>query len=436
MLRSRHDREIFALALPALGTLAVDPLVTLADTAFVGQLGALPLAALGVSAAVFSVAFFLMNFLANATTPRVARLVAAGDLERAGHVLVSALATAALGSVLLVAVLQLFGGAILRAMGATETLLETALSYLRIRAWAIPGALLSLVGHGAFRGVQDAKTPLYVALALNGMNLALDPWMIFGLGWGIEGAAWATTLSQWFGGAVFVALLIARRSTFGLRWSVPSLRDLASFLRVGGGLTIRTLALLLTLTLATSVATRIGAASLAAHQVVLQVWFFSALVLDALAVSGIALVPKYKTSTDSAKARSVSNRLLSLGASGGLMLAAILFAIGPVIPSWFTSDPEVIAEIRSIWSLCVLVQPINALVFVWDGLFIGAEDIRYLALAMIASAAVASLALLLVRPLELGLRGVWGALFLLLCVRLVTMAWRYVAPTGPLTISK
>ncbi|MEJ2481952.1 MAG: MATE family efflux transporter [Gemmatimonadota bacterium] len=262
------DREILGLALPALGALAADPLVSIVDTVFVGRLGVVPLAALGINASIFSMAFVLFNFLAYGTTPMVARAMGRGDREAAGRVVVQALVVALLAGAVAVLSLQAFAGPIVSAMGAEGELKDATLSYLRIRAFAGPAVLLVTAGHGAFRGYHDTRTPLLVTLGLNLVNLLLDPLFIFGFGWGLEGAALATLIAQWVGALWFVDLLLRRRSEeLGIEARLPAMRELAPFLRVGGELVIRTFALIGTLTLATAIATRVGTLAVAAHQV-------------------------------------------------------------------------------------------------------------------------------------------------------------------------
>jgi len=181
---ARLDRDILRLAVPALGALAADPLVSMVDTVFVGRLGVVPLAALGVNTSIFAMSFIVFNFLAYGTTPMVARAVGRGDRTGAGDVVVQALLLAVVVGGVATLMLEALAGPIVALMGAGPDLREPALSYLRIRALAGPAVLLVTAGHGAFRGYQDMRTPLLVTLALNVVNLALDPLFIFGFGWG------------------------------------------------------------------------------------------------------------------------------------------------------------------------------------------------------------------------------------------------------------
>ena len=265
-----------------------------------------------------------------------------------------------------------------------------------------------------------------VIIVLNVINLIGDPILIFVLDWGLVGAAAATTFSQWTGALIFVWLLLGRRrEEFGIEIELPSPAELVPFLRIGGHLFIRTGALVGTMTMATAVAARVGVTAVAAHQVANQLWGFLALVVDALAVAAQALVSKHLGSGRPDEARSVSNRLLQLGIGAGVVLAVGVWLLRPYLPLVFSDDPETIRQVVDIFIFVALLQPLNGLVFVWDGVFMGAEDFLYLAVAMVISAAAAAGVLLAVLPMGWGLHGVWWGITTLMLVRILTLGWRY-----------
>lgn len=427
MLSSPHDRDILNLAVPALAGLAADPLVSLIDTAFVGQLGPLPLGALGVNASIFSMTFVLFNFLAYGTTPRVGRAVGDENMAEAGRVVVRALTLAVLVGLIALTALQILARPILLLMGAGAELMDPALTYLRIRALAGPAVLLITASHGAFRGYQDTRTPMFVTIGFNVINAGLDPILIFGLDWGLAGAATATAVAQWFGALTFLGLLLGtRRKQLGIQLQWPALRTLIPFLKVGRDLLLRTGALVGTMTLATAVAARVGVTAVAAHQVANQLWTFLALVVDALAVAAQALVSKYLGGDAADTARDVSDRLLQWGLVVGLTLGLGFFALRPVLPPFFTDDPATISALLGVYPFVVFLQPLNGLVFVGDGIYMGAERFAYLAKAMIGTAAAAALVLALVVPMGWGLAGVWWGITTLMLGRLVTLGVPYV----------
>lgn len=423
--RSRFDREIVRLALPALGTLATDPLVSLVDTAFVGRLGAVPLAALGVNVALFSFVFMTFNFVSYGTTPRIGRALGRGDRRAAGSIVAHAFVVAAVVGVAVTVAASVWARPLLTLMGVEGALTEPALAYLRIRALAGPALLWIMAAHGAFRGFLDTRTPFAVSLVVAGVNALLDPLLIFVAGWGVAGAAWATVVAQWTGAAIFAWLVVARRTAWQVPFAWPRWHDVAPFLRVGQALLVRTLALTTTMTAATAVATRVGIVEVAAHQIAAQLWMFLALVVDALAVAGQALVARYVGEGDARSARAVSDRLASMAVVLGAVLGVSLTAARPWLVGIFTVDAEVIRATSSVFAFVVLMQPLNALVFAWDGIFMGVEDFAFLARAMVVSAACAAGTWVLLAPFDLGLVGVWWALATLMVARAATMAWRY-----------
>ncbi len=197
--RKGLDARIFALAIPAVGALAADPLLSLADTAFVARLGPEALAALGINGAIFGFAFVVFNFLAYVTTPLVARAMGADDRPEAMAVISRALI---LGGVLGVAaslLLWILAPQLLDLMQTGAEVRSPAMAYLQIRAWAAPAVLVTLAAHGSFRGLADTRTPLVVALVVNVINIVLNPILIFGLGMGVAGSALASLVAQYLG---------------------------------------------------------------------------------------------------------------------------------------------------------------------------------------------------------------------------------------------
>ncbi len=427
--RRAHDRLILALGLPALGALAADPLVSLVDTAFVGRLGTSSLAALGIDAAIFGLAFFAFNFLAYGVTPLVAKAIGEGDTERAARVVANGLVAAVGLGVLVTVVLQVAAGPILDLMGASTDVASEALGYLRIRALAAPAVLIITLGHGAFRGHQDTRTPFVITLGFNVVNLVLDPLLIFGAGWGLNGAAVATLIAQWVGAGWFLVLI---RRRLGLRLGGVESGEMLGLLRVGRDVVIRTAALLATFTFATRVAATIGDAEVAAHQVGMQILIFLALSIDALAIAAQTLIARFVGEGRRSEAWDVSVRLLQLGAVVGAGFFVLLLLTRSTVPGWFTNEPEVLEAIESMWLILAVMQPLAALVYVWDGVVMGAAAFGYLAWAMVLSGVVAIVMLSFVLPFEWGLPGVWWSLGLLNIVRAGTLGWWHLRPASSL----
>ena len=314
---------------------------------------------------------------------------------------------------------------VLKAMQAGPDLLQPAGEYLRIRALAAPAVLLVMVGHGAFRGMQDTRTPLLVTVGLNLINVVGDPLLIFVAGWGLRGAAVATVVAQWTGAVWFLVLLNKRRQVLGLPVHVPQLSEFRRLAMVGSELIPRTAGLLAVFTVATAVAARAGTATVAAHQIAAQVWLFLALVLDSLAIAGQALVGRYLGAGEVGRARAASNRMLQWGFGLGAILGVVFWLLGPVLPRVFTEDAEIVALAAGVMPFVAVLQPIGALVFVWDGIFMGAGEFRFLMVSTLAAAAGASVVLILAAVQGWGLTGVWWGITTLIAGRFGLLALRY-----------
>jgi MATE family multidrug resistance protein len=357
----------------------------------------------------------------------VGKAVGNDDREEAGRVVMRALTLAVGTGVVALIALQALARPLLLLMGAGDELMAPALAYLRIRALAGPAVLLITASHGAFRGYQDTRTPMVVTLGFNVVNGGLDPLLIFVFDLGLAGAAAATAVGQWVGALTFVYLLLqARREELGIEVRWPELRTLVPFLKVGRDLFLRTASLVGTMTLATAMAARVGVTAVAAHQVAAQLWTFLALLVDALAVAAQALVSKHLGADDPETARAVANRLLQWGLAVGVVLGLGFWSLRPVLPGFFTDDPETIAALLDVYLFVVVLQPLNGLVFVGDGIYMGAEAFPYLAKAMIGTALAAAVVLLLVNPMGWGLTGVWWGIATLMAGRLLTLAGPYV----------
>ncbi len=421
--RSPFDQEILRLAIPALGALAADPLVSLVDTAFVGRLGTESLASLAVAAAVFGVAFSVFNFLQYGTTPLLARELGAGNAQGAGRIAVAAAGAAVVLGLAASVVLMAFGETLLRALGAGEELIAPAAAYLRIRATALPAVMLVIVGHGVYRGAQDTRTPFWIALGLNAVNLVLDPILIFGFGFGLHGAAWASAVAQWSGATAFVAMFHHQRADMAIVPARPSWLELRRLSRAGGALVLRTASLLVAFTASTAVAARLGAVPVAAHQVAMQLFIFLSLVLDAVAIAAQAMLGRAAGRGDPVLVRWQAERLVGLGTMAGLGLAALLLLALPWLPGLFSPDPSVRMALRSVYPQLAIIQVLGGAVFAWDGIVMGVTDFRWAMYATALPAAVVTALLAAIAAVQAPLAAVWWAIVVMLALRIVVLAW-------------
>jgi putative MATE family efflux protein len=417
-VRSKHDRAIFALALPALGALAAGPLYTLVDTAIVGHLGVRPLAALALAGTLLAAIVQLADFLSYGTTAQVARLHGAGKEVEAGGVMAQALWLAVLVGVLAGMVVLLGGGPLLAVLGRGAGVHGDAQLYIRIVAAGVPAQLIALAGEGCLRGVGDLRTPLRILVVANVVNAVLEVALVYGAHMGLTGSALGTLIAQLGMGIAFARHML-RAPADSRR---PQLERMRPLIRTGGHITVRTAALLGAFTLTSALAAHLGAAALGAHQVAFELFLFLALVLDAIAIAGQILVARLLGASQLQEAWEAALRMLLWSLVIGVVLGGLILAASGIGPHAFTGDRRVLSLSHPVWRLLALMQPPAAVVFALDGILIGAGDTRYLAGAM-----VISLAVFLPVSLTAGtVTGLWWALNLLILARLVTLIPRFV----------
>ena len=414
-------RAILGLAVPALGTLAAEPLYVLVDTAIVGHLGRSQLAALGAAATALSV-LATFNFLQYATTAQVARAVGAGERETARRLGAQAVwLSLGIGIVLAAAIAALAGPivALVGVEGATAAYAET---YLRIVSIGIPSFFLALGGQGFLRGVAELRSPLVVLVVANVVNLVLEVLFVYGFDWGIAGSAWGTAIAQTGMGVAFAWLVLRHVGRPDLAFAPRLARRLLS---VGKFVFVRTMALIGAFLLAGAVAARLGDAELGAYQISFQIFIFLALVLDAVAIAGQIIVGRELGASRPDAAYAASVRMITLSVGLGSLFTVALLLLSGALPRAFTSDDAVLAACASLWPIFALLQPLSGAVFALDGILIGASDGPFIAGSMVVALVATVSALGAAAALDWGIRGVWAALAVLVAVRLLTMAGRF-----------
>ncbi|MGW0418554.1 MATE family efflux transporter [Streptomyces sp. NPDC003015] len=418
--RRQQDREIVALAVPAFGALVAEPLFVMADSAIVGHLGTAQLAGLGIASALLTTAVSVFVFLAYATTAAVARRVGAGDLQAAIRQGMDGIWLALLLGAAVIAVVLPTAPSIVELFGASDTAAPYATTYLRISALGIPAMLVVLASTGVLRGLQDTKTPLYVAIAGFVANAALNVGLVYGAGLGIAGSAWGTVIAQCGMAAAYLVVVVrgARRHGASLRPDAAGIRASA---QAGVPLLVRTLSLRAILMIATAVAAGLGDADIAAHQIILSLWSLLAFALDAIAIAGQAIIGRYLGADDTEGARQACRRMVEWGIAVGVVLGMLVVLSRPLFLPLFTSDSAVKDTALPALVIVALSQPICGVVFVLDGVLMGAGDGPYLAWAMVITLAVFAPVALLVPVLDGGLTALWAAMTLMMVIRMLTL---------------
>eukprot|EP00210_Caulerpa_lentillifera_P007720 g7366.t1 len=424
--------EIVAIALPALGTVLADPLMSLVDTACVGQISATQLAALGPNTAIFNFIFMAFSFIGSA----VANILASNSTKTEGleseeinrrkeyceTILSHSLVLAVGIGVLMTVLLFLTGQGLLKMMGASTTVMPAALPYLLIRALATPAALFIAVSQGACLGQQDMWTPMKVVAAAGLLNLIGDVILIIVCKTGTFGAALATAGAQIAGALYFFQYLRKAKNTSGptleLKWKgLPTRSTLKPILEMGRVMLFRNMVLMLSFTAMTATATTMGTLTLAAHQVTLQLFWFLSYIPEPLSLTGQSLIARDKH--DAMKVSQLSRVLVKFGAYSGLVLAGIVGVVMAFLGRFFSSDLSVIMEFQGVISHSMLSIFLCSLTMMFDGICIASKQIEHLPKLISISTGATLGFLWIAQRRGMGLTGVWSSMIIFFSSRVV-----------------
>ena len=419
-LLTNDDREIFALAVPAFAALISEPLMLLADTAIIGHLGTVELAGLAVAATVLGTIVGLCIFLAYGSTAAVARHHGAGDDRGALALGLSGLWLSVGLGIALASLTALLSGPVTRSLASSTAVAEQAHTYLLISTLGIPAMLVVLAATGALRGILDMRTPLIVMIAANVLNVLLNLGFVYGAGWGIAGAATGTVLAQWFA-AAWLAGNVLRKTKAAESPVRPIVGEIIGAARNGVPLVIRTITLRASLLIATAVAATQGDSPLAAHQIAVTIVTLLAFALDAIAIAGQALTGRSLGAADPVRTRQLTRRMIGWGAACGGVAAVSLLAFHTLIPRLFSPDAQVQSVLIPVLVVVAVIQPLSGVVFVLDGVLIGAGDGVFLAWAGLLVLAVYAPLALVVQRSDAGLTWLWIAYGGFIAARLVTL---------------
>eukprot|EP00208_Stichococcus_sp_RCC1054_P003768 CAMPEP_0206138982 /NCGR_PEP_ID=MMETSP1473-20131121/4236_1 /ASSEMBLY_ACC=CAM_ASM_001109 /TAXON_ID=1461547 /ORGANISM="Stichococcus sp, Strain RCC1054" /LENGTH=520 /DNA_ID=CAMNT_0053532579 /DNA_START=234 /DNA_END=1797 /DNA_ORIENTATION=- len=380
ILSSPFDADIFSVAVPALASIMLDAVMLLVDTAIIGRLGTAPLGAVGLSTLLFMFSNLFFNFLTVVTTSAVANAAAEKDTSEVSKSTARGMFVGLLCGALLIVLLYTYSPLLMQLLGTTPETANLAVMYLRVRCFACPAFLLYNVGTGNFRGRKDTRTPLLAYMANNATYVLLELLFVFGLKWGVVGAALAPAIGQYVGLAVMVGLLIKEKALFAEDLSsIPTLKEVTPLLQKGLPLGAVNLLVLPVVVGCTSLVTALGVTSLAAHTIVKQVWDFWMQVSQSLNISANSMVASALGANDMSTAREVLMRILLMGAIPGVLLGIVFLVAQGAIPAAFTQDEAVIRAVTRVIPLLAVAMPLIPVATVLEGALLGALDTGYIA---------------------------------------------------------
>lgn len=418
------DRRIMMIAVPALGSLIVQPLYVLTDTIVVGRLGTVPLGGLALASTAISTLVWVFNFLVYGTTVRVSVRRGRGDRNGAASDALQGL-WLALGIGLVIATLMAtMTRPLITLFGDDPAVIDQGVIYLRISTVGVPFSFVMMACTGYLYGIQDTTRPFVIALSANVVNLVVELVLVFGLDLGIAGSALGTVLAQVLSALAMLVIVVPSLRADGLHrlTLVPSV--MWAVLKVGGHLVQRTGFLLAALAVATASASAVGTDQLAAHQIVAQLFLFLSIGTDMFKVAGQSLIGHALGANDPRQARDIVDHLMLWAWRTGIILTIVVFAMSPLLPRVFTSDSTVIrAALPAMLVLAVMQLP-GAFTFVLDGALMGANDFHNLRwqTTLAFGVALPFFVAVLIWP-SLGLPVVWFGMFAWISTR----AWRNLA---------
>lgn len=463
------DKAILSLAIPALAGLAIDPLMTLTDTAFIGRTAedSTALAGVGSAASLLTFSFYLFNFLCTVTTPLVSKKRAASDDIGATEIGGQALSLAIFLGVLLSTILVTYSHPLLLLMGTENTgvvATSYATSFLTIRAIAAPAIFISSASTGILRGYLDTKTAFVLIASANVINFVLDVILIGMMHMGPSGAAIATTAAEWTCALSFLFILAGKApSAEGKLGSnqtelkriivtptlvLPSWENIRPLITASSSVFVRSFMLQLSIVGAAAAAARNtdtlslltengASASIAAHQIALQLWLLCSFICDSLAAASQALIADGLGKRDQKYVRTVSKTIFTYSFILGIILAGILEIgnVSGVLLNFFTTDEATHESLKPLLLILIIAQPLNSFVFAADGVIQGSSEFEYQATSMILSVTVAVLSFFTLQyldPSSATLIHTWYGLIILQLMRGVTSVIKIVDPEGPI----
>lgn len=418
---TKVDRQIFSLALPALGTLVAEPLLTTADAAMIGHVGTAELGGLTVGSSLVNLVVGLCIFLAYSTTAVTAKYMGKNDRFKAVSYSIQGIWLATFIGIIMAVAIWLLAPLATTLMGANAQTHTYAVTYLRYCSPGVAFMLVVLGANGAFRGLLNTKTPFIITTVGILINIPLNAVFIYGFNMSVAGSGLGTSCAQFLMASTMCLVIVrsARHMNVPIH-PMPAKMMANGF--AGLPLVIRSVCLQISVLTTVRVATTLGTTELAAYKTVDSLYNITIFVMDALAIAAQALIGNAIGRGDKEEVRALMNRCVTWGVRIGCGLSIILVCISPVAGYLFTSDPAVLSISWAGYLANATWLPLAGAVFMYDGILIGAGDNKYLALAQAVTLLYVPIVLVVSTMIPSGRIGV---VVLLLCFGSVLMGLRF-----------
>ncbi|WP_298901260.1 MATE family efflux transporter [uncultured Psychroserpens sp.] len=418
-------KNINKLAIPALISGVAEPILSLTDTAIIGNVdhnAAEALAAVGIVGTFISMLIWVFGQTRSAISSIVSQHLGANQLDAVKNLPAQAIFIITSISLIIIAITLPFSSQIFNFYNASGQILDYSVEYYNIRVFGFPFTLFTIAVFGTFRGLQNTYIPMIIAIVGTVVNIVLDFAFVYGIEglispMHIKGAAYASVIAQIIM-ALCSAYFLLKKTDISLRVTFPFNKEIKTFTVMVLNLFVRTLALNATLYFATSFATLYGTQYIAAYTIAINLWFLGAFIIDGYASAGNILSGKLLGAKDYKKLVELSRFLIKCGIGIGIILAVIGFITYNVVGSIFTKDQTVLNEFYNVYWIVLAMQPFCALAFIFDGIFKGMGKMKFLRNLLLLSTGLVFIPLLfLLDSFDLKLYAVFIALTLWIIAR-------------------
>ena len=378
-------KNINKLAVPALIAGIAEPLLSITDTAIIGNIdvnATESLAAVGIVGAFISMLVWVFGQIRSAISSIISQYLGADKLDEVKNLPAQAIAIVVLGSVFILLISYPFSKQIFQFYNASGLVLDYCIVYFKIRIFGFPFSLFVFAIFGIFRGLQNTFIPMIIAIIGALLNIVLDFIFVYGIegyvpAMNIEGAAYASLIAQ-ITMAVISFVLLLKKTNFSLKLNLPFHPEIPKLLGMIGNLFIRTLALNTALYFATAYATGYGKQYIAAYTIGINIWLLGAFMIDGYSSAGNILSGKLLGAKNYKNLVALSNKLMVYGLVTGLIIMSFGFLFYNAIGEIFTKEALVLKEFNHVFWIVLLTQPISALTFIFDGMYKGMGKMKFL----------------------------------------------------------
>lgn len=409
--------RINKIAIPALIAGIAEPILSITDTAIIGNIdenATESLAAVGIVGTFISMLVWVFGQIRSSISSIVSQYLGANKLEEIKKLPAQAIFLVVIASLLLVAISYPLATQIFKLYNAQNLVLDYCVSYFKIRIFGFPFALFVFAVFGIFRGLQNTFYPMIIAIVGTIINIIFDVILVYGLpnfitAYGIEGAAYASLIAQ-ISMAILSVILLYKKTDIRLQIDFHFHPEIRTILAMIGNLFVRTIALNIALYFATAYATSYGPTYIAAYTISVNIWLLAAFMIDGFSSAGNILSGKFLGAKNYEALVLLSKNLVKYGVFTGLLIALIGFLMYNYTGTIFTKEPEILEEFYSIFWLVLLSQPLNAITFIFDGMYKGMGKMKFLRNVLLTSTGFVFIPILLLfDAFDFKLYGIWIA---------------------------